>query len=86
FEALRTAVLRQAREAGPLRDEIVAMRERVLEGHANPTELFDLKHDRGGMVDIEFTVQFLVLLHSAAHAELTRNMGNIALLHMAGEL
>ncbi|MDF6842504.1 hypothetical protein NLR04_25010, partial [Escherichia coli] len=34
----------------------------------------------------EFTVQFLVLLHSAAHAELTRNKGNIALLHMAGEL
>ncbi|MCO5400017.1 bifunctional [glutamate--ammonia ligase]-adenylyl-L-tyrosine phosphorylase/[glutamate--ammonia-ligase] adenylyltransferase [Ralstonia soli] len=86
FEALRTAVLRQERERGPLRDEIVAMRERVLEGHANPTELFDLKHDRGGMVDIEFTVQFLVLLHSAAHAELTRNKGNIALLHMAGEL
>lgn len=47
------------------------MRERVAEGHANPTGLFDLKHDRGGMVDIEFTVQFLVLLHSAAHAELT---------------
>ncbi|MFZ3298915.1 bifunctional [glutamate--ammonia ligase]-adenylyl-L-tyrosine phosphorylase/[glutamate--ammonia-ligase] adenylyltransferase [Ralstonia pickettii] len=86
FEALRTAVLRQAREPGPLRDEIVAMRERVAEGHANPTGLFDLKHDRGGMVDIEFTVQFLVLLHSAAHAELTRNKGNIALLHMAGEL
>ena len=86
FEALRTAVLRQEREAAPLHDEIVAMRERVLEGHANPTELFDLKHDRGGMVDIEFTVQFLVLLHSAAHAELTGNKGNIALLHMAGEL
>ncbi|WP_296229394.1 bifunctional [glutamate--ammonia ligase]-adenylyl-L-tyrosine phosphorylase/[glutamate--ammonia-ligase] adenylyltransferase [Ralstonia sp. UBA689] len=86
FEALRTAVLRQEREAGPLRDEIVAMRERVLEGHANPTQFFDLKHDRGGMVDIEFTVQFLVLLHSAAHAELTRNAGNIALLRMAGEL
>lgn len=86
FEALRTAVLRQERERGPLHDEIVAMRARVLEGHANPTELFDLKHDRGGMVDIEFTVQFLVLLHSAAHAELTHNKGNIALLHMAGEL
>ncbi len=86
FEALRIAVLRQPREAGPLRDEIAAMRGRVLEGHANPTPLFDLKHDRGGMVDIEFTVQFLVLLHSAAHAELTRNAGNIALLRMAGEL
>ncbi|MDE2202130.1 MAG: bifunctional [glutamate--ammonia ligase]-adenylyl-L-tyrosine phosphorylase/[glutamate--ammonia-ligase] adenylyltransferase [Burkholderiaceae bacterium] len=86
FEALRTAVLRQHREAGPLRDEIVAMRERVLEGHLNPTQFFDLKHDRGGMVDIEFTVQFLVLLHSEVHARLTGNKGNIALLHMAGEL
>jgi glutamate-ammonia-ligase adenylyltransferase len=55
-------------------------------GHPNPTDLFDLKHDRGGMVDIEFTVQYLVLLHSGAHPELTRNAGNIALLRMAGVL
>ncbi|MCA3235711.1 MAG: hypothetical protein INH06_25965, partial [Cupriavidus sp.] len=36
--------------------------------------------------DIEFTVQYLVLLHSGAHPELTRNAGNIALLRMAGVL
>ena len=62
------------------------MRAKVAEGHPNPTDLFDLKHDRGGMVDIEFTVQYLVLLHSGAHPELTRNAGNIALLRMAGVL
>lgn len=86
FESLRDEVLRQERDAATLRAEIVEMRGKVAEGHPNPTELFDLKHDRGGMVDIEFTVQYLVLLHSRAHPALTRNAGNIALLRAAGEL
>ncbi|WP_137928028.1 bifunctional [glutamate--ammonia ligase]-adenylyl-L-tyrosine phosphorylase/[glutamate--ammonia-ligase] adenylyltransferase [Cupriavidus sp. 2SB] len=86
FEDLRDEILRQPRDAAALREEIVQMRAKVAEGHPNPTDLFDLKHDRGGMVDIEFTVQYLVLLHSGAHPELTRNAGNIALLRMAGVL
>lgn len=86
FEALREDILRQPRDAAALRDEIVGMRGKVADGHPNPTPLFDLKHDRGGMVDIEFTVQYLVLLHSGAHPALTRNAGNIALLRIAGEL
>uniref|UniRef100_UPI001F1807AD bifunctional [glutamate--ammonia ligase]-adenylyl-L-tyrosine phosphorylase/[glutamate--ammonia-ligase] adenylyltransferase n=1 Tax=Cupriavidus respiraculi TaxID=195930 RepID=UPI001F1807AD len=86
FEALRNEVLCQERDAAALRDEIVAMRRKVAEGHPNHGTLFDLKHDRGGMVDIEFTVQYLVLLHSRAHPELTRNAGNIALLRMAATL
>ena len=49
-------------------------------GHPNRSKLFDLKHDRGGMVDIEFTVQYWVLLHAARDPELIRNTGNIALL------
>nr|WP_059412959.1 bifunctional [glutamate--ammonia ligase]-adenylyl-L-tyrosine phosphorylase/[glutamate--ammonia-ligase] adenylyltransferase [Cupriavidus basilensis] len=86
FERLRDEVLRQPRDAATLRGEIAAMRRKVADGHPNPGELFDLKHDRGGMVDIEFTVQYLVLLHSHDHPELTRNAGNIALLRTAGEL
>jgi glutamate-ammonia-ligase adenylyltransferase len=35
------------------------------------------------MIDIEFAVQFLVLAHAHEHGELTRNLGNIALLRMA---
>ncbi len=80
FEAIREQVLTMPREAAPLADEIVAMRERVEAGHPNRTPLFDLKHDRGGMVDIEFTVQYWVLLHAARDPELIRNTGNIALL------
>ncbi|MFM0046527.1 bifunctional [glutamate--ammonia ligase]-adenylyl-L-tyrosine phosphorylase/[glutamate--ammonia-ligase] adenylyltransferase [Paraburkholderia sediminicola] len=80
FEQIREQVLTTPREAAPLAKEIVEMRERVEAGHPNHTALFDLKHDRGGMVDIEFTVQYWVLLHAASDSELIRNTGNIALL------
>ncbi|MEM5344090.1 bifunctional [glutamate--ammonia ligase]-adenylyl-L-tyrosine phosphorylase/[glutamate--ammonia-ligase] adenylyltransferase [Paraburkholderia azotifigens] len=80
FEAIREQVLTTPRDAATLSAEIVDMRRRVEEGHPNRTELFDLKHDRGGMVDIEFAVQYWVLLHAARDPELIRNTGNIALL------
>jgi glutamate-ammonia-ligase adenylyltransferase len=86
FEAERESILRSPREPQKLRDDIIEMRRRMHAGHPNRTALFDLKHDPGGMVDVEFTVQFLVLLHSVAHAPLTRNVGNIALLALAGQL
>ena len=38
------------------------------------------------MVDVEFVVQYLVLAHAHDHTELTRNLGNIALLGITGEL
>jgi len=53
--------------------------------HANRTALFDVKHDAGGMVDIEFIVQYVVLAHAHAHPQLTRNAGNIALLHLGAD-
>ena len=61
------------------------MRRKMHEGHPNRSELFDLKHDRGGMVDIEFIVQYLVLAHSTQHPELLDNAGNIALLGRAAK-
>ena len=87
FEAFRRDVLQaeprpgQARRRGARR-----CASSMLDAHPNRSGLFDLKHDRGGMVDIEFIVQYLVLAHSRAHYELTGNLGNIALLHMAGAL
>jgi glutamate-ammonia-ligase adenylyltransferase len=85
-EAVRARVLRQPRDPQGLAQEVVAMRRRMLEGHVNRSALFDLKHDRGGMVDIEFTVQFLVLAHAQRHAELLANRGNIGLLGIAAGL
>ena len=86
FEAIREQVLTTPRDAAQLAREIVEMRERVEAGHPNHTTLFDLKHDRGGMVDIEFAVQYWVLLHAARDPELIRNTGNIALLREVSRL
>jgi len=55
----------------------------VREAHPVPEDRFDLKHSPGGMVDVEFVVQYLVLLHTAQHPGLADNVGNIALLHRA---
>jgi glutamate-ammonia-ligase adenylyltransferase len=86
FARIRDEVLRQPRDPAALRAEIRGMREKMREAHPNPGPLFDLKHDRGGIVDVEFIVQFLVLGHSHGHAELTGNIGNLALLKLSARL
>jgi glutamate-ammonia-ligase adenylyltransferase len=86
FEAERAAILARPREAAPLAAEVLKMRQKMIDGHPNTSALFDLKHDRGGMVDIEFIVQYLVLAHAHNRPELLRNAGNIALLRLAGAL
>ena len=86
FDDVRFEVLSQKRDVDQLRHEILEMRRKVHAGHPNPTPDFDLKHDAGGMVDIEFIVQFLVLAFSNTHPQLIGNLGNIALLRIAGEV
>jgi [glutamine synthetase] adenylyltransferase / [glutamine synthetase]-adenylyl-L-tyrosine phosphorylase len=86
FEQIRRRVLCQPRDLTTLRKEILEMRQKMLDGHPNATGLFDIKHDRGGMVDIEFMVQYLVLAYAYQHPQLTANIGNLALLKLAGEL
>jgi len=86
FEAIRERILRRERDAAELAREVLAMRARIHEAHPNTSGLFDVKHDPGGMIDLEFVVQFLVLAHAHRHPGLVGNLGNIALLGMAGEL
>src|SRR5512143_1047987 len=84
FEALRREVMGMPRDVVKLREEVLTMREKMHAGHVNESELFDLKHDAGGIVDVEFCVQYLVLRDCATHPELADNVGNIALLLRAG--
>ncbi len=86
FEAIRERILRRARDPQKLAQDVLAMREKMHAAHPNRSQLFDLKHDRGGMIDLEFIVQYLVLAHAHAHPELVGNLGNIALLGIAGKL
>jgi glutamate-ammonia-ligase adenylyltransferase len=83
FEGIREAILRRPRDSGSLKRDILGMREKMHAAHPNRSGLFDVKHDRGGMIDIEFAVQFLVLSESHRFGDLTQNLGNIALLGMA---
>jgi glutamate-ammonia-ligase adenylyltransferase len=85
FEKIRQGILRRKRQASTLAREILSMREKMHAAHPNRSGLFDIKHDRGGMIDIEFTVQFLVLTHAHRFADLTKNLGNIALLKRAAD-
>jgi glutamate-ammonia-ligase adenylyltransferase len=86
FERTRKDVLRQRRDLAKLKREVLAMREKMLEAHPNSSRLFDVKHDRGGIIDVEFMVQYLILGHACDHPRLTDNIGNIALLKLVGEL
>eukprot|EP01032_Pedospumella_encystans_P024096 gene24096-27263_t len=87
FEQIRCQVLRRVRPLdGELKREVQAMRKKMADARPNRSELFDLKQDAGGMIDIEFIVQYLVLQHAATYSQLTGNVGNIALLKMCGEL
>jgi len=86
FERIRDQILRLPRELNALKTSILEMRQKMHDGHQNNTDLFDIKHDDGGMVDIEFMVQFLVLAYAAQYPLLTANRGNLALLGTAAEL
>ena len=86
FEAMRRDILRRPRDLPALRGEVTAMREKMHAAHPNLGGLFDVKHDNGGIVDVEFIVQYLVLGHAHQHAALTGNIGNLALLRLAARL
>jgi [glutamine synthetase] adenylyltransferase / [glutamine synthetase]-adenylyl-L-tyrosine phosphorylase len=83
FEATRRAVMTAPRDVPALRDEVRGMLEKVRAAHPVAADKFDVKHSPGGMMDVEFAVQFLVLSQSAAHPALLDNVGNIALLRLA---
>ncbi|MDP5009371.1 MAG: bifunctional [glutamate--ammonia ligase]-adenylyl-L-tyrosine phosphorylase/[glutamate--ammonia-ligase] adenylyltransferase [Glaciimonas sp.] len=86
FEAVREDILRQVRDPVTLQKEVVEMRKKMRDANPNRSDLFDLKHDAGGMIDIEFLVQFLILRDAATYPQLTADIGNIALLKLCGEL
>jgi glutamate-ammonia-ligase adenylyltransferase len=83
FEAVRRKVLTAQRDPAALREEVRAMREKVRKARPVPAGRFDAKHSPGGMMDVEFAVQYLVLAHGAGHPTLLDNAGNIALLRRA---
>ncbi|MDY0007035.1 MAG: bifunctional [glutamate--ammonia ligase]-adenylyl-L-tyrosine phosphorylase/[glutamate--ammonia-ligase] adenylyltransferase [Spongiibacteraceae bacterium] len=86
FAALRESVLAQPREPGPLQAAVRDMRRRMREhllprGYGTPEKpLFHLKHGFGGIVDLEFMVQYAVLAWSHKYPALAVWTDNIRIL------
>jgi len=85
FEQIRSEILCQRRDRTKLREEVKAMRQKMFDSLSSRgnDDIFDLKQDFGGIIDVEFAVQYLILAHACDHPELTANLGNIALLRIA---
>ena len=82
FDKIRIEVITLPRDIHQLKLDVQAMREKMRATlHISP-ELFDIKHSVGGIIDVEFLVQYLVLAHAMQYPELTDNIGNIGLLNL----
>jgi glutamate-ammonia-ligase adenylyltransferase len=85
FTRVRREVLTEAVKREGLREEILAMRERMRAEHGRTRDgQFDLKHDRGGIADIEFLAQYWVLRHVREHPPLAEFADTIRHLESVG--
>ncbi len=87
FNQVRQRVLARPRDLHQLGSEVVAMRDKMrqhlLRGGAGE---YDLKQGAGGMTDIEFIAQYLVLAHAAVHPDLlTRWSDNVRIFEACVE-
>lgn len=87
-DALRGEILRQPRDEATLAREVHAMREKMrkhlLPGERPEEGEFDLKQGTGGIVDIEFMVQYSVLAWSHRVPELAHWSDNVRILETLG--
>jgi glutamate-ammonia-ligase adenylyltransferase len=92
FEAVRREILCLPRDPVRLREDVAAMRERMRhQGGSAPNraatvDSSDLKRATGGMIDIEFIVQYLVLAHAHTAPDLAVWSDNVRILETAGRL
>jgi glutamate-ammonia-ligase adenylyltransferase len=90
FAQVRHDILCQPRDKAELRKQVIAMRQKMWESMGSKDAgVFNLKKDPGGVTDIEFIVQFLILAHAHTHPELVRwsdNIRQLAALQQVGIL
>ena len=86
FNQTRRAILTRPREKMALKEDVRDMREKMRRMLLRPrSNTFDIKQDRGGIVDIEFLVQYLVLLHAHQYPELVTYSDNVRQLQALAE-
>jgi glutamate-ammonia-ligase adenylyltransferase len=78
FARIRREVLCAERDQDALRRDVLEMRERMRRELSRSGDgEFDVKQDAGGIIDIEFLVQYLVLRNARAHEEVITYTDNL---------
>ncbi|MBE2211732.1 MAG: bifunctional [glutamate--ammonia ligase]-adenylyl-L-tyrosine phosphorylase/[glutamate--ammonia-ligase] adenylyltransferase [Xanthomonadaceae bacterium] len=86
FEQARADILATPRDAAALREDVVSMRRKMrAELDRSDARVFDLKQGEGGLVDLEFLLQYLVLRDAASRAALARPRASDALIRVLAE-
>ncbi|MEW6998869.1 bifunctional [glutamate--ammonia ligase]-adenylyl-L-tyrosine phosphorylase/[glutamate--ammonia-ligase] adenylyltransferase [Colwelliaceae bacterium BS250] len=86
FTTIRHTILASQRELIPLAEQVIKMRKRMRDHlDKSSSELIDIKQCVGGLADIEFIAQFLVLAHSHQYPQLTEFSDNIRILQLLAE-
>lgn len=87
FEQVRQRILGRERDLDPLRKDVAEMRRKMREqlgseakSKSKNTPLFNLKQDAGGIVDIEFMVQYAALAWASKSPGIIRYTDNIRIL------
>lgn len=85
FQQVRRDVLSRRREGESLAEQIRAMRQRMIAERGADRAAFDCKRDPGGLLDVEFIVQYLSLAHAAEHPGLLESADTLGLLEGLAE-
>lgn len=84
FNTIRHNVLSKPRDENRLKKEVREMREKMrIHLGSKESHWFDLKIDEGGIGDIEFLSQFLVLNYADKQTKMTRWTDNVRILELA---
>lgn len=86
FDAIRRQILTTARDGALLQTEVREMREKM-RAHlgGKQRDRFDIKVDAGGITDIEFITQYLVLRYAHVKPKLTRWSDNVRILELLAQ-
>ena len=70
-----------------LQEEVLSMRFLMKKnGKSEKYDLVDIKHDKGGLIDIEFLIQYVILANASRYPKLCENMGNFAACKVMADL
>lgn len=86
FKQIRKKILCQVRDITEVRNSIMEMREKILaERNGASDKKFNIKKDKGGLIDIEFIVQYYVLSYAHKYPSLVTYTDNVRILDACAE-